>query len=389
MLYNLSDIYFAWLISEKAIAWLQLAFPIFFLILSFNEAFWTAINNLISIQLGKWKKDQIWKYFFVWLILSVLLWIIFSLFSEQIVSLFISFYKVWDVISYAKDYAVILLQYSVLYIFWWMIWQLLIVFKEKRMQIILALIILILNIIWNYFLAIKFWFWVKWIAYSTVISWFILDFIWLTYLIWYKKLVSIDFSVNISHFKIFLKFSFTALVVMLIAMLAVIIENYFFWQIGETALAAYSIWIKFKDIFFYPLISGSIAFSILYGFFLWKKDFKTLSKLIAWINKVWFYYWLGLVVVMPLTAILLWKLFTNNIQVLHYLKIFMFLAPFFMFWYIYRFIYSSALQVNWYHKSRVIVNLIFVILLFTFEYILYYFFRNFYSILIWNILQAS
>ena len=73
MLYNLSDIYFAWLISEKAIAWLQLAFPIFFLILSsFNEAFWTAINNLISIQLGKWKKDQIWKYFFVWLILGLI-----------------------------------------------------------------------------------------------------------------------------------------------------------------------------------------------------------------------------------------------------------------------------------------------------------------------------
>jgi len=59
--YNLVDVYFAGLISEKAIAGLQVAFPMFFLLLALNEGLATAMNNLASISL--WEKKKLLNIF--------------------------------------------------------------------------------------------------------------------------------------------------------------------------------------------------------------------------------------------------------------------------------------------------------------------------------------
>jgi len=128
--YNLVDVYFAGLVWEKAIAGLQVAFPMFFLLLAFNEAIWTAGNNLISISLWEKKEENIAKYFTIWILFSVFIWWIIFLFSGNIINLFLMFSWNLDseVKNYASTYGTILFNFSFLYILNWIIWYFLIIY---------------------------------------------------------------------------------------------------------------------------------------------------------------------------------------------------------------------------------------------------------------------
>lgn len=388
--YNLVDIYFAWWVWEKAIAWLQVAFPIFFLLLAFNEAFWTAVNNLASISLWEKKEKNIAKYFTIWTILSIFMWTLFLIFSNQIIELFFLF--AWNldeqVKQYTFDYAKILLEYSWMFIFNWMVWQLLIVFQKRRTQIFIASSILILNIVLDYIFVKYLNYGVSWIAYATIITWFFTTFYGLYYIILKEKITNFDFKLSFERYKKFIKFAITVFMVMLLTMLAIMVDNYFFWKIWNEALAAYAIWTKLKDFLFYPMIAGSIALSVLYGFFYWKKDFKPLQNILSWLLKLWFIYWIVLFVVLPIFWKLFWWFFSSNQLVIDYFQTYMFFTPIFLLWYIFRFIYSTILQVRSYHKARIYLNVCFLVFTFLFEYLLYYLYKSYISILIWAIIAS-
>jgi len=371
--YNLVDVYFAGFVSDKAIAGLQVAYPMFFFILALNEWLSTAINNLASISLWENKKENISKYLTVWGILSIFLWIIFFIFAKDIVNIFLAFSGSLDeeVKNYAISYGTVLFKYSFFYIFWWMFWQLFIVFKKRKAQIFLALMILFANVILDYLFVKYLNLWVSWIAYATVITWVFTVSFWLFYIIFKEKISHFTKKIKLENFKKFLSFAFSASFVMSLTMLTIMVDNYFFAKIWTESLASYSIWTKLKDFVFYPMVSFSIAFSVLYWYFYWKKDYETLKKLLAWVLKLWLIYGLSLFIILPLIWKIFWKVFSQNQLVIDYLSTFMLFAPVFLIWYVFRYIYSTILQITSYHKIRIFLNILFLIFVFVFEYIFY------------------
>jgi len=377
--YNLVDVYFAGFISDKAIAGLQIAFPMFFFILALNEWFGTAMNNLASISLWENKKENISKYLTVWGILSVFLWIIFFVFAKDIVDIFLLFSGSVDeeVKNYAINYGIILFKYSIFYIFWWMLWQLLIVFKKRKAQIFLASMILLINIILDYLFVKYFNLWVSWIAYATVITWVFTVSFWLFYVVFKEKISHFTKNINLENFKKFLSFASSAAFVMLLVMWSIIVDNYFFSKIWTEALSSYWIGSRLKDLVFYPIIWISIAFSVLYWYFYWKKDYKTMKKIISFVIKIWMIYSAFLLVIMPLIWKIFWWFFTNDILTLKYLSIYMFFSSISMFWFVFEFIFSSILQITSYHKTRIFLNILFLIFVFAFEYIFYNIYKSY------------
>ena len=388
--YNLVDVFFAGLISEKAIAWLQVAFPMFFLLLAFNEWFWTAMNNLASISLWEKKKENISKYFTVWLILSLILWFIFFVFSENIANIFM--YFLWDLDNEIKNYAFlywnILIKYSFLYVFWWIIWQLLIVFKKRKAQIFLAVSILLINIILDYLFVKIYNFWIEWIAFATVFTWLFILFFWLYYIILREKITYFTKNINYSNFKRFLSFTISVFLIYLFVMWVIMIDNYFFAKIWAEALSSYGIGSRLKDLLFYLILWFSISFSVLYGFFHWEKDYETMKNIINYAIRIWLFYSILLVFILPLIWKLFWWFFTDNLLTLKYLFYYMIFSSIAMFGYVFEFIYSSVLQIREYHKTRIFLNFLYLIFVFIFEYIFYNLYWTYVSIWIWSVIAS-
>ncbi len=388
--YNLVDVFFAGMIWEAAIAGLQIAFPIFFLILAFNEGLGTAMNNLASISLWENKEKKIAKYFTIWTLLAIFIWIIFFIFSEKIVNIFLYFSSDInnEVKKYAFDYWNILVKYSVFYIFWWMIWQLMIVFKKRKVQIFMASMILFLNIILDYIFVKYLSYWTQWIAYATVLTWIFTSSFGIYYVIFRKKITNFTKNITFKNTKKYLSFANSAFFIMILVMFSIMIDNYFFWKIWEEAIASYWIWTRLKDLLFYPIIAMSIAFSVLYWYYFWKKDEKTQDKLISWIIKISLIYWIFLLFLMPLIWKLFWWFFTNNELTLKYLFLYMIFSAISMFWFLFEFIFSSILQIRSHHKARILLNILFVILVFIFEYIFYEIFKSYIWVWIWALISA-
>jgi len=377
--YNLVDVFFAGMIWENAIAGLQIAFPIFFLILAFNEGLGTAVNNLASISLGENKEKDITKYFTIWSLFSVFIWIIFFIFSENITNLYLYFSSDVnnEVKKYAFDYGNILVKYSLFYIFWWMIWQLMIVFKKRKAQIFMASSILFLNITLDYIFVKYLDYWTEGIAYATVITWIFTTSFGLYYVIFRKRISNFTKNIKLKNIKRFFSFAISAFFIMILVMISIMIDNYFFWKIWEEAIASYWIWTRLKDLLFYPIIAMSIAFSVLYWYYFWKKDKKTQQKLTSWIIKISIVYSIFLLFLMPIIGKLFWWFFTNNELTLKYLFFYMIFSSISMFWFVFEFIYSSILQIRWHHKARIFLNILFVALVFILEYIFYENFKTY------------
>ncbi len=388
--YNLVDIFFAGLIWEDAIAGLQVAFPIFFLILSFNEAFWTAMNNLASISLWEKKKENIAKYFTIGTLCWVFIWVIFFVFSKQITDYYLYFSSDInnEVKKYAFEYGNILIKYSVFYIFWGMIWQLMIVFNRKKAQIFMAASILFLNIFLDYIFVKHLGFWTEGIAYATIITWIFTSLFGLYYIVFKKKISHFTKKFSLKNIKKYLSFSSSTFFIMIFVMISIMIDNYFFWKIGEEALASYWIWSKLKDLVFYPILAMSIAFSVLYWYYFWQKDVKTQKKLISWILKVWITYSIVLLFLMPL----IWKLFgwyfTNNELTLKYILIYMAFSSIAVSGFVFEFIYSSILQIRWYHKARIFLNFLFAASVFLFEALFYNLFETYTGVWIGSLISC-
>jgi len=121
-------------------------------------------------------------------------------------------------------------------------------------------------------------------------------------------------------------------------------------------------------------LSNGFFFNSIFSFvliFLLKKDYETLKKLLAWVLKLWLIYGLSLFIILPLIWKLFWNVFSQNQLVIDYLATFMFFAPVFLIWYVFRYIYSTILQITSYHKARIFLNILFLIFAFVFEYIFY------------------
>jgi Na+-driven multidrug efflux pump len=306
------------------------------------------------------------------------------------VNLFLMFSSDLDleVKQYAFTYGTILFKYSILYIFWWMIWQLLIVFQKGKAQIFIASLCLTLNILLDYIFVKYLNYWVEWIAYATVFTWFFTNTFGLYYVILRKKITSFTKNINFKDFTKFLSFANSTFFVMLLVMWTIIVDNYFFWKIGTEALSSYWIGSKLKDLVFYPIIWTSIAFSILYGYFYWEKDSETMKKIISFVLKIWIIYSIILLFVMPIIWKVFWWFFTSNELTLKYLLYYMFFSSLSMFWYVFEFIYWSVMQITSHHKIRIFLNILFLIFVFTFEYIFYEIFKSYVSIWIWAVIAS-
>jgi len=322
--------------------------------------------------------------------LWILIWIILCIFSKDIVYIFLILSGELDseVSKYTVEYWTILFKFSALYIFWWMIWQILIVFKKRKAQLFMATVILIMNIILDYIFVKYFNYWVSWIAYATIITWIFTLIFGLYYILVKEKIVNFTTNIKLQNFKKFLSFASTIFTVMFLTMLAIMVDNYFFWKIWTESLASYSIWTKLKDLVFYPIIAGSIAFSVIYWFYFWKKDEKTLKKLLSWILKIWLIYGIILFILMPIIWKIFWWVFTNNKIVIEYLMIYMLFSPIFLIGFIFRFIYSWILQIRSYHKTRILLNLLFLIFTLILEYIFYNIYWTYTWIWIWAVIAS-
>jgi Na+-driven multidrug efflux pump len=385
--YNLVDTYFAGLIWEKAIVWLQIAFPMFFLLLAINEGIWTAMNNLTSISLWEGKDKNIARYFTVWFILSLVFGLVFAIFSNEIINVFFYFSNNLDleVQKYAFEYSVVLFHFSFLFIFSWILWQLLIIYKKRNAQIIMALLSLILNITFDFIFVKYLWYEVIWIAYATIVTWFSTVTFWSIYILYYEKITKFTKKISINYFKKFLSFWISTSSIMFLVMWTIMVDNYFLAFVWDEALSAYWIWTRLKDFLFYPLIVWSIAFSVLYWFYFWEKNYKVLKELTGKIVILWIIYAMFLFICLPVVWKLFWWYFTSNILTLDYLFIYMISLSVTLFWITFEFIYSSILQVTSHHKAIVLLNVLYLILVFLFEYIFYNLYWTYISIWIWAI----
>ncbi len=388
--YNLVDIYFAGFVGDKAIAGLQLAFPIFFLLIALNEGIGTAANNLVSISLGERQKQKISKYFTIGFLISAGLGAIFFVFAPWIVKLFLIFFKSTDsqVLVWAEQYWVILARFAFFSLLNWMIWQFLIVFGKRKAQIWLALAVLFLNIILDRLFVQIFDRGVAGIAYATILVWIFVSVFGLYYIVRRKKLARFDFNLRLQDFLIFAQYASSQFIILFIIMGVIMIDNYFFSKVGYEALSAYGIGMRLKDVLFYPILGFSIAFAVLYWFFYGEKNIEAMDKTLRYAILIGVKYSLILLVLMPLIGLVFGRYFTDNSIIQKYILRYTSLVSLSMFWLVFEMIYSSAFQVLAYHKARIGLNILYLILVFVMEYVFYSLSKSFVSVMMWAVVAS-
>ena len=381
-LLNLVDLYFASKINVSAIAALQAVFPIMFLFIAFNEGFNIATNNLLSKALWEWNKDKLNIVFLEASLLAVFIGIIFFLFSPYIANFFLWFQNLTpQVYQLSFDYINIIIKYSFLYFFLGIVFASLIVFKKDKWQIILWIIALLSNIILNYILVIKYNLWTYGLAIATVITMFLWCLYFLIKYLFIEKIydIKLTYFLKIKEFiKEYLVYFLWAFFSLAIFIVEFFVNNYFSSLFGTKALASYALVSRLFNLFQYPFIAITIVFSTMFWFWLWKKDLSMQKNMIQKFTKISFIYSLAVLFVVFFIFKYIVLFFTSDQNVIQYSFDLLVIFALFLIVFVPLYLFGQLFQVAWFHKTRVVLNILTVVFIVLFEYGFYIIFHSFY-----------
>jgi putative MATE family efflux protein len=389
LLTNIVDTWFASRLGVDALAAMQAIFPIFFFFLAINEAFTSATNNLLSISL--WEKDyeKLNKYFTFSVLFALILWIFFFFIWSYIIKFFLWLMNLTpNVYKLAYDYISVFVKFSWFYFLAGIIWAVLIVFHKKKFLFFLAILNLFNNIILNWLFLYKFWLWVSGIAYATVLMWFLSIILFLIKYILLDKLVKFDFDIKyfIEHnlIKKYFSYRISAFLSLQIFVAEFLISNYFVSLVWDKALAAYWVWSRVAEVLFNPIWAWWVAFVTILWYWYGSRNKNMLWKVISEIFRLFLIYVIIACILSFTFLVWLSKFFTNDIEVLKLTKMYLYILGIFFIFFGINFFYSQVFQVTWFHKFRIWLNILLVLLIGLFEYIFYNYLDNsFLSIWLW------
>ncbi len=371
----LTDFYFAAKIDVYWIAALQAVFPLYFLLISLGEWFATATNNLVSIAL--WEKSDYKKnvYFAIGLIYSFLLWFLMYIFASDIAKWLLWFMDLSDkVYNYWYEYITILLKYSFFSFIINIIYTSLIIFHKYKWQFIYALFWLIWNAFFDRLFAIKLWYWIKWIAYATVVGYLFAVFFFFVKFIWIDKMYDV-FVVKLKdikkYFLTYIKYWLGAFLSMVIFVIEFSSNNYFSGKFWDLAIAAYWLTAKILDFFTFPIFAVMIVFSTIYGYFYWWRKFEELKYFKINFLKYFISYIFIAAWIIWFGGIFFIEIFSNNQEILQFSNILTKIISLFLIFFSLNFFYSQIFQITWYHWLRISLNIWLVITIVSFEIIFF------------------
>ncbi len=374
---NLADLWFASKINDEAIAALQLVFPLWFLLLSFQEAIHIATNNLLSIY--QWKKnfESQSKVFWMAVIFAVFSWIFFVLFGPWITKLYLSLFDLSAIVlSYAYEYIVWYFCLSIWFLLAWVMWAVFVVYHKYTWQVVYGILYLVGNVVFNYILVFKLNLWVKWLAIATNIVYGFLVFVFLVKYVLIDKFFS-KWNLDWWLAKQYMKYWLGAFLSMVVFVFEFFVNNYFSGLFSEYAIAAYGIVAKLLDTFTFVIFASVIAFSTIYGYFWWAKD----VEMLKYVESVFVKYFVLYLIVAGLLIWLAGKyfvlFFTVTAEILNYSEVLIKVISIFIIAMGLNYVYSNIFQVIWYHWLRVIFNVILVALIGLFEWIGYWYWGKF------------
>jgi len=259
-LFNVTDTYFAGVISTKALAALSLSASIFFMILAIAIGMSEALTSLVGNALGEkeTKKAQAIALNGVWfaLILSVALAIFGVISAPYLVQALGDPSYVPQTLNYIN----IILYATLFFIGSFFFNALLNAVGDTVSFRNILILTAFLNVLLDYIFVTYFSFGVKGIAFATIIS----EFITMSYLFYKLQKTSLwisftAFSLDISTIKELFKHGFAPSMNMFMMAFGMYIITYFVAPYGKEAVAAYGIGMRIEQIFLIPVIGLSVA----------------------------------------------------------------------------------------------------------------------------------
>lgn len=325
-MYNVVDSYFAWKISDDALAAVWISFPIFFLIIAFGAWMWSWVSVLISNAI--WEKNNqkikqyIWETISFWLIISLFLTIVWYFSSPYLLQLL---WAEWNLYELSLIYTRIIFLASVFFITIFFANSILQSHWDTKTYWKLLVISFFINIfldpfLINWFWIIEwFWFGFAWIAIATLIT----NLIWTIYIwskvykLWYfenfkLKNLKPDFSIYKEILKQWIPASWN----MLTIWIWIFVITYFITLYWNEAIAAYWVVTRIEQIVLMPIMWITTAVLIM----VWQNNWAKNYDRIGLILKTAFKYWLSILIILIIPVFyfawdLIW-IFTKSQEVI-------------------------------------------------------------------------
>lgn len=361
-LYNITDTFFAWLLSTEALASLGLSFPVFFIIIAFWSGIWTWVTALISNSI--WEKNikktklysfQAISFSLIVAILLTIIWFILSPFMFQLL------WAEWQYLELALSYMNIIVFWTVFFILVFTVNSILNAYGDTKSFRNYLIFWFFLNLALNPILMF-WWLWLPsmWIS-GIWLATVLIEILWCVYLI-YKASKLEAFSIKITYkefipnkniFLDILKQWWPASLNMMTIALWIFIITYFIAPFWKEAVAAYWIATRVEQLLLLPMIGLNIAALAM----VWQNNWAKKTKRVLSVIKITLFYWVLVAVFATILLLLFWSyfisLFSDDINVINIWTKYLFIAAFITWTYVIMFLLVSILQ--WLKKPLFVV----------------------------------
>ncbi|MFK5938025.1 MAG: MATE family efflux transporter [Sulfurimonas sp.] len=259
-LFNITDTYFAGIISTKSLAALSLSASIFFMILAIAIGMSEALTSLVGNALGEQKKDKAQSIALNGIWFALILSIGLAIFGVLSAPYLVQALGDPSYVTQTLDYINIILYATLFFIASFFFNALLNAVGDTKSFRNILIITALLNVALDYIFVNYLAFGVKGIAFATIIS----EFITMSYLFYklQKTTLWVSFTAfffNLSTVKELFKHGFAPSMNMFMMAFGMYIITYFVAPFGKEAVAAYGIGMRIEQIFLIPVIGLSVA----------------------------------------------------------------------------------------------------------------------------------
>ena len=343
-LYNITDTFFAGQISTQALAALSLSFPIFFILLAIANGMSSAVNSIISNSLGSQEEKSttanIASNVLIFALgLSVLVTFVGLQSSTYLLGLLGAS---GEYLSTSKDYINIVIGGSVVFVMSMFINALLNAQGDMVSFRNILIFTFFINIALDY-LAIKFGFGIKGIAYATVTTETV-TLIYLSYKLYKTALLQREFTLDLQIYKNLLSQGIPPTTNMFFMSLGVFIIYYYVAGFGEHVIAAFGIGMKIEQLALLPIIGIEIAVLTMVSQNNGAKEYNRIDETIKLALSYSFYISLFTLAMLWLFAAQIMGLFTNDVEVIQEGVLYLRVESFIVYAFGVIFIYIAVLQ---------------------------------------------
>ena len=259
-IYNVTDTYFAGIISTEALAALSLSASIFFMLLAIAIGMSEALTSLVGNALGKKETQQAQHISLNGIVFGAILSIILTIFGVIFTPYLINLLGDPIYTATTLEYINIILFATIFFIASFFFNSLLNATGDTVSFRNVLIFTALLNIVLNYILVVSFHMGVQGIALSTIFS----EFITMAYLFYKLKKTKLysgfnNYTFDIKIIKELLKQGFPPSMNMFLMAFGMYLITYYVAPYGKEAVAAFGIGMRIEQIFLMPVVGLGIA----------------------------------------------------------------------------------------------------------------------------------